>query len=61
MGKSDSTKDPIFQKVAQVFLNTPHQPHKPTKKKAKSPCDRAISHQNSPMTAIARKRTSDAA
>jgi hypothetical protein len=34
--KSDPTKDPEFQKVVRHLLNTPHQPHKPANKKAKS-------------------------
>jgi hypothetical protein len=29
MAKSDPTKDPEFQKVAQTFLGTPPTPHKP--------------------------------
>jgi hypothetical protein len=43
MAKPDATKNPDFQKVVQVFLSTPHQPHKPTKKKAKSPRKKASS------------------
>jgi len=34
--KPDPTKNAEFQKVVQIFLNTPHQPQKPTSKKAKS-------------------------
>jgi hypothetical protein len=41
MAKTDVTKDPAFQKVVQVFLNTPHQPHKP--KMAKSPRKKRVS------------------
>jgi hypothetical protein len=43
MTKTDATKDPAFQKVVQVFLNTPHQPHKPMSKKAKSPRKKRVS------------------
>jgi hypothetical protein len=43
MTKSDVTKDSTFQKVVQVFLNTPHRPHKTTKKKAKSPRKKRVS------------------
>jgi hypothetical protein len=34
--KPDPTKDPEFQKVVRHLLNTPHQPHKPAVRKAKS-------------------------
>jgi hypothetical protein len=43
MAKTEATKDPVFQKVVQAFLNTPHQPHKPTPKKAKSPRKKRVS------------------
>jgi hypothetical protein len=43
MAKSDPTKDAVFQKVVQVFLNTPHEPHKPIGKKAKSPRKKRVS------------------
>jgi hypothetical protein len=47
MAKPDPTKDPVFQKVVGVFLNTPHQPHKPTGKKAKSPRKKRVSNASS--------------
>ena len=37
MAKTDQQKTWLFKKVVQVFLSTPHQPHKPTGKKAKVP------------------------
>jgi hypothetical protein len=45
----DATKEPGFKRVVEVFLNTPHQPHKPTKKKAKSPRKKGAS--SKPKTA----------
>jgi hypothetical protein len=39
----DPTKDPEFQKVVRHLLSTPHQPHKPVGKKAKTKRKPAVS------------------